>query len=138
MLFGCMAMLSLVFLFAGCTKSSTPQPSSTVPTSEIAELEPSPSPTAAPSVTPAALYAECEARVEGPQQAGECSTDAECSTGGCSGEVCATSKAVAELMTSCDRKRCFDVLDRCGCNEGECTWTLKDAVAPPLKLSLPR
>lgn len=78
--------------------------------------------------TPADLYAECEARVEGQQQAGECTTDADCSRAGCSQEVCVTSAAAADVMTTCEIKPCFQVLDSCGCHDGVCSWTLKTEV----------
>ena len=79
--------------------------------------------------TPAELYAECEQRVEGTQQAGECTTDADCARAGCSQEVCVTASAAADVMTTCEIKPCFQVLDTCGCHDGVCSWTLK-AEAP--------
>lgn len=78
--------------------------------------------------TPASLYAECEQRVENPQAAGECTADADCAKAGCGSEVCTTMAAAAQVMTTCEDKLCFKVLDTCGCHDGQCTWTLKDEV----------
>jgi len=91
--------------------------------------EPEPKPPPAEGLpTPEALYAECQTRVENPQQDAECTTDADCAKGGCSGEVCTTKEAVAGLTTTCEDKLCFKVLDTCGCVEGVCSWALLDAL----------
>jgi eight-cysteine-cluster-containing protein len=81
-----------------------------------------------PPPTPAALYAACEERVEGPQAADECSVDADCAAGGASGEICTTTEAVGELISTAEKRMCFAVLDTCGCTGGRCTWTLLDAL----------
>jgi eight-cysteine-cluster-containing protein len=97
-------------------------------------LDPDPDPAApptAPETTPAALYAECASRVEGPEADGECSTDADCTRAGCGSEVCATTAAAADLMTTCEDRPCFAVLDTCGCHDGRCTWTLRAPASPP-------
>lgn len=101
-----------------------------------APVAPAPPPPPA-GMTPEGLYAKCEERVEQPQVAGECASDADCATGGCGGEVCTTAAAVPELMTTCEGRICFTVLDSCGCVDGMCRWSLKDKVpldavpAPP-------
>lgn len=76
-------------------------------------------------LTAAELYGACEERVEGASTPGECSSDSGCSKAGCSQEVCVPTKAVAEIMTTCERLPCFQTLDTCGCHAGLCTWTLK-------------
>ncbi len=89
--------------------------------------------------TPTALYDQCHDRLELPEAAGECTTDADCGSVGCGKEVCTTTKAGAEVMSTCEDRPCFKVLDACGCHDGKCTWTLK-AEAPaaaPLPASLP-
>ncbi|MCA9572034.1 MAG: eight-cysteine-cluster domain-containing protein [Myxococcales bacterium] len=90
-----------------------------------------PEPFVAPAPTPsspsaAELYAECGEAVEGPSSPGECTSDADCATVGCSGEMCVTA-AVAQsgVMTPCLERPCHAVLDRCGCVDGMCSWSLK-------------
>jgi len=78
--------------------------------------------------SPEELYAMCEARVEEPRVDGECTSDADCATAGCAGEVCTTKAAAADVMTTCENKLCFSILDRCGCVDGQCSWAIKDAV----------
>ena len=81
---------------------------------------------------PQALYAECRDRVESPQSEDECTADADCAKSGCSSEVCTTKVAGADLMTTCEHQACFEVLDACACQQGQCRWTLKGAPqAPP-------
>lgn len=91
---------------------------------------PAPAPAPAPTAvaTPAELYAQCKDRMELPQAEGECKTDADCATAGCGGEVCTTVAAKAEVMTTCEERLCFKVVDTCGCHDGQCTWTLLDKV----------
>lgn len=81
------------------------------------------SPPPASVADPAALYAACRERVEGPSAPGECVNDADCAPTGCSREVCA--KAGLEWMTACDVEPCFAVLDRCGCVDGVCSWSVR-------------
>ena len=90
------------------------------------------------ALDPQALYAPCRVRVEGPEADGECSADADCVKGGCSGEVCATPKSLEGMMGTCEVLPCFEVLQACGCNDGRCTWTVGPAAAgsgaPPVVL----
>ena len=87
---------------------------------------------------PDALYQQCRERVEGVEADGECTTDADCATGGCSQEICATPKALEGIMSTCEARPCFQVLDACGCNEGRCTWSVKaDARPAPGPFTLP-
>lgn len=56
---------------------------------------------------------------------GNCSTDADCTTGGCSGEVC-QSKFEDSVITTCEYKECYnaDLYDmECKCVEGACQWS---------------
>ena len=85
-----------------------------------------------------ALYASCKDRVELPAGPGECQSDADCARAGCGKEVCTTAKAAPAVMTACDDQPCFQVLDSCGCHDGQCSWTLQaSAPAPRLPASLP-
>lgn len=94
-----------------------------------------PGPASAPAVQPdlapaakqdaAALYAECEARLEQPEADAECAADSDCAPAGCSSERCITKVAAADLMGTCEVLPCFEVVDTCGCSEGRCRWTLK-------------
>lgn len=93
--------------------------------------------TAAAPATPASLYEECRGRVEGRETAGECETDADCQSAGCSQEVCTTKALAAEVMSTCEVRPCFSVLDACGCNDGVCAWSLKDSVPPFVEGSVP-
>ena len=95
---------------------------------------PAPEPTAAPpaevvpaSASPEALYTECRDRVEGPEAAGECDDDADCGRSGCGSEVCTTIAEAGNVMTTCEDRACFAVLDTCGCHDGRCTWTVRPA-----------
>ncbi|RME20765.1 MAG: hypothetical protein D6798_19730 [Deltaproteobacteria bacterium] len=92
--------------------------------------------TAAPH-DPAALYAQCRQRVEEPEADGECVTDGDCAVGGCSGEVCAPARALEGRMGSCEVLPCFSVLDRCGCVEGRCSWTIKANTRVGPRIALP-
>ncbi len=118
MLFGLLAF--------GCGKQATPEPNGEgsgarvdvpaqvdVATGEIAAGE-----------TPEALYAACRDRVEQPEADGECTTDQDCAPAGCSGEICTTKAAGAEVMSTCEIRACYAVLDTCGCVEGRCAWSL--------------
>jgi len=78
-----------------------------------------------PSKDAAALYAQCEDRLEQPESEGECSSDADCAPAGCSGERCITKAAAKDLMGTCEMLPCFQVVDTCGCVEGRCRWSLK-------------
>ena len=90
----------------------------------VAATAPSPAP-----ADPAALYASCRERVEGPEADGECATDADCAAAGCSREVCVSAATAAQIMTACDVEECFAVLSSCGCQAGRCQWLV--AATPP-------
>jgi eight-cysteine-cluster-containing protein len=94
----------------------------------------------AAGLTPEALYESCRSRVEGRESPAECETDADCMSTGCSGEVCVTKEMAAGMATTCEMLKCFEVLDACGCVEGVCSWSLKDAVpaGKPLPVPLPK
>jgi eight-cysteine-cluster-containing protein len=127
-----MARFMLVLL-VGCAGKGTADPAKDevakdAVTDQAPEPEPAPEPPPVPTATPAALYAECEQRVEGPQKDAECTTDADCGTAGCGNEVCTSTAEKANVMTTCEDKLCFKILDACGCHEGKCTWSLKAEV----------
>lgn len=126
-------ILVSIALFSGCSKEGR-APAPEVP-QQPAKVEPAATPEPAAirlPTTPEGFYAMCEGRVEGPSEAGECSTDADCGTTGCSGEVCVAT-ANADLTTTCELAPCFQVLDTCGCREGRCSWSLKPTLPDPLK-----
>ena len=78
----------------------------------------------APGVADPQFAAEaCWARTKGPEAAGECKVDGDCTKAGCSQEVCVTVAAAKDLNTTCDKLPCFDELEACGCVEGLCSWT---------------
>ncbi len=123
----------LVALIVACsTKPGPPEVPEAPEVPEVRVPEPVEVPEAdadtAPA-DPAALYAACEARVEQPQSPGECATDGDCVTSGCSSELCVP-KSAGQMMTTCEVKPCFAVLQTCGCHDGQCTWTVGTA-APP-------
>ena len=59
-----------------------------------------------------------------PVMGNECTSDADCATGGCSGEVCAPKEEAREIVTPCVYKPWYDCLSltSCGCVNGLCTW----------------
>jgi len=114
----------LALLLVACSTPAQPPP----PPPVAPEPAPDPVPVAPAGPTPASLYAECRDRVEGPQEEGECSGDADCSSTGCSKEMCVTAAEAPDMMTTCEALPCFQILDTCGCREGVCAWTLKEAV----------
>ncbi len=77
--------------------------------------------------SPQELYEACRDRVEQPQVDGECETDADCVRAGCSQEICTSTEAAADVMSTCEMRPCFEILDACGCVDGRCTWSIKDA-----------
>lgn len=107
---------------------------STAPPTPAASPEgpPAAAPPEAPedALSPASLYAECRDRVEGREKDGECATDADCAKAGCSSEVCVTATLAPEVMTTCEARPCFAVLDTCGCVEGRCSWSLAQELPP--------
>jgi eight-cysteine-cluster-containing protein len=102
---------------------------------EVQRVDPAPAP--AKKQDKESLYAACKDRVENPQEAGECTADADCARTGCGSEVCTTSAAAKGFMTTCDARYCYQVLDTCGCHEGVCSWTLKDPGPKPPPNRLP-
>lgn len=123
-----MVRVILALVMVGCAGKATPDTPKDEVTDKAPEPQPEPvTPPPAPVAvqTPAELYGECKDRVEGPQKDDECKTDADCATSGCGNEVCTTAAEKGNVMTTCEDKLCFKVLDSCGCHEGECTWTLK-------------
>jgi len=55
---------------------------------------------------------------------GECTSDSDCATGGCSGEVCGRKGEVEKIVTPCVYPlwyECFR-LTSCGCVNGTCSW----------------
>jgi eight-cysteine-cluster-containing protein len=55
---------------------------------------------------------------------GECSSDSDCVTGGCSSEIC-QSKNEEPIITTCEYKACYKAIDyglECGCSTKKCQW----------------
>jgi len=55
---------------------------------------------------------------------GECNSDADCVTGGCSGQIC-QSKSEEQLTTTCEFKECYRASDyglSCRCINNQCIW----------------
>ncbi len=118
-----------VALVVGCAKEPAASQESTVEAPISAD-------TPSAEKTPQGLYEQCRDRVEEPQKSGECSVDADCARTGCGAEVCTTAAAAKDVMSTCEVRPCFSVLDTCGCHEGVCDWTLK-AEIPPRKMGPP-
>ena len=117
---------ALVALALGCTPVAEPAP--------VAPMPPTARRAALSGPDPQALYAACRARVEGEEAAGECAADRDCAPAGCGGEVCVgAAVAAAGVMTTCEQRPCFQALDQCTCQQGQCRWTVKATVpaAPP-------
>ncbi len=105
-----------------------------IPEATEAEPEQPPSDLPVDQPTPRMLYDQCHARLEGAQQEGECSVDADCGTAGCSQEVCVPTSKKGDIMTTCEILPCFNAVELCGCHEGQCTWSVKES----MELMLPR
>lgn len=56
----------------------------------------------------------------------ECSSDSECSTAGCSGQICTTKEKANDIITTCEYKAEYDCykLTSCGCANGKCNWVV--------------
>lgn len=76
-----------------------------------------------------------EARIEGLGSAGECATDADCATAGCSAEVCVAATRAADVVTTCEILPIVSELKACTCQEGMCRWVHE---AGARSLGLPR
>lgn len=100
-----------------------------VPATAPAELTTTTPTATTPATEPAEdLCASVATRIEGPTTSGECTTDADCTTTGCSAEVCLPAAKAGDVMTTCEIHPCFATLDTCGCHTGVCSWTRKEAV----------
>src|SRR3989338_2363502 len=74
----------------------------------------------------AVITTACQTQPQPPQanDSAECSTDADCATAGCSGELCAKAEDVEGIITTCEYREEYACLKQtsCGCNEGKCGW----------------
>jgi len=55
---------------------------------------------------------------------GQCSSDADCMIGGCSGQVC-QSKSEEPIITTCEYTDCYNPQPyglTCGCKASKCQW----------------
>lgn len=128
---------ALSFLIAlGCAGGPSASPAPAGPPPSLgAAAEPGSAEGAAAAAAsgpdPQAMYADCRERVEGPGAAGECASDLDCAAAGCGGELCvAAATAAAGISTTCEQRPCFQALDRCACQAGQCSWTVKTSLPP--------
>lgn len=132
-----MKTLVLAVMMMGCSKDGgKPEAPAPAPVEVPAEAPPeakTPPPVSFPR-TPQGFYDSCRDRVEGPSEAGECSADADCVAAGCSQEMCVSTATAGDgLVSPCEIAPCFQVLDTCTCQQGTCSWTVKDELPEPLK-----
>ncbi|ASJ01974.1 hypothetical protein A3L09_01195 [Thermococcus profundus] len=59
----------------------------------------------------------------------ECTSDSDCATGGCSGEICAPRDEAGKIVSPCLYARWYDCLKltSCGCVNGACSWKPNEA-----------
>lgn len=59
----------------------------------------------------------------------ECTSDSDCATGGCSGEICAPKEEAREIVSPCVYAQWYDCLKltSCGCVNGTCSWKPNEA-----------
>lgn len=65
----------------------------------------------------------------------ECSSDSDCATGGCSGEICAPKWEAGKIVSPCVYARWYECfrLTSCGCVNGLCSWKPNPAFEKCLK-----
>ena len=65
----------------------------------------------------------------------ECSSDSDCATGGCSGEICAPKWEAGKIASPCVYAKWYDCLKltSCGCVNGTCSWKPNPAFEKCLK-----
>jgi eight-cysteine-cluster-containing protein len=80
---------------------------------------------------PQSLYDGCRERVEGTETDGECAQDADCVRTGCSSELCIAKSAAGGVMSTCEVRLCFQVLEACTCQTGHCRWVVGAPKTPP-------
>jgi len=60
----------------------------------------------------------------GTSTSGQCSADSDCTSGGCSGQVC-QSKSEEPMITTCEYRDCYNAEEygvKCSCANGACAW----------------
>jgi eight-cysteine-cluster-containing protein len=59
----------------------------------------------------------------------ECQTSTDCTTGGCSGQVCVAKDKSSKIITTCEYRSEYECLKetQCTCVEGKCSWQDNDA-----------
>ena len=65
----------------------------------------------------------------------ECTSDSDCATGGCSGEICAPKWEAGKIVSPCIYARWYECfgLTSCGCVNGVCSWKPNPAFEKCLK-----
>ncbi|MBS3063175.1 MAG: eight-cysteine-cluster domain-containing protein [Candidatus Diapherotrites archaeon] len=86
------------------------------------------------------LREECEARDDGDNDAfcgsstyGKCETDADCTSGGCSGQLC-QSRSEESRATTCEARQCYNAGNYglgCGCVKNQCQWARQTPIELP-------
>ena len=58
------------------------------------------------------------------KQTVECSSDLDCATGGCSGQICGVKEKVKDIITTCEYLEEYNCLrlSSCGCVDDKCQW----------------
>ena len=120
---------ALTFLLLGaCVQRPTAVATTSEPASggreTVAAVAGSGSGSGGPSLDPQSLYDGCRERVEGTETDQECTADADCVSTGCSSELCIAKSAAAGVMSTCEVRTCFQVLESCTCQEGHCRWVV--------------
>lgn len=63
-----------------------------------------------------------------PTEEKECTIDADCSTGGCSGQICGAKDKVKDIVTTCEWREEYGCYKKtsCSCISGKCQWKETD------------
>jgi len=67
---------------------------------------------------------KCEYKCGIPAPEGTCTSDSDCGTGGCSGQICGFKEEVEGIITTCEWVEEYGCLQEteCGCVDGTCKW----------------
>lgn len=64
-----------------------------------------------------------EKQIETPKTV-ECASDSDCSTGGCSGQICGAKEKIKDIVTTCEYSEEYKRLRlaECRCIDNKCQW----------------
>ncbi|MFH1126546.1 MAG: eight-cysteine-cluster domain-containing protein [archaeon] len=99
-------LLITTIMLSGCTQEETPP---IPPTDGLPIKEP-----------PSTDGEFCGTSTDGP-----CSTDSDCTKGGCSGQVCQSIKEKSAI-TTCEYRECYNARNynlACRCTDSKCRWS---------------